>query len=163
MEQLLIFENHLYKIYPNRKKSINWNIENIKNSEELLIKNTYINEVELTKKKSIINDNKIKNRERHVGWADNNKNLNLENILVNYNIEKDLYFKRNVKDITCHINYFNNLKSIIIKVNKKEEKKIKNNNENGIKRFFFGYNNKEEKMEFFNTKNLFGNEKENKV
>ena len=164
MEQLLNFEAHLHKIYPNRKKSISWNIDNIKDSEELLMTNTYINEVELAKKKNIFYENKIKNRERHVGWADNNKDLNLENKLVNYNIENDLYFKRNIQDITSHLNYSNNLKSIIIKENKKEDEKInKNNNENEIKTdSSLDDNNKEEKMEFFNTKNIFGNEIKNK-
>ena len=155
-------QTHLYKLYLNRKKSISWNFDNIKNTEELLMTNTYINEIELAKKKNIFYENNIKNGEKDVGQVDNNKDLNLENKLVKYNIENDLYFKRNVKYITSHLNYSNNLKSIIIKENKKENEKINQNNnenENEIKRdSSLDNNNKDEKMEFFNTKNIFGNE-----
>ena len=166
MEQLLNYEAHLYKLYPNRKKSVNWNIDsNIKDNDELLMTNTYLNEIELKKKKNIFSDNKIKKKDRHVGWADDINNLNSENKLVNYNIENDLYFKRNVKDITSHLNYSNNLKSIIIKETKKEDEKINNfnNNDNEVKNdSSLDENNKEEKMEFFNAKNLLKDEKENK-
>ena len=165
MEQLMHYESHLYKLHPNRKKSINWNIDNnIKDNDELLMTNTYINEIELKKKKNILNENKIKKKDRHVGWADDANNMNnLENKLVNYNIENDLYFKRNVKDITSHLNYTNNLKSIIIKDIIKEDEKNINSKENEIKiDSSLDDNNKEEKMEFFNTKNLLRNEKDNK-
>lgn len=162
MEQLLNYENHLNKLFPNKRKSTNWNLENIKDNDELLMANTYINEVELAKKKNIFSENKQKNRERHVGWADDKKNLNIEQKLLNLDIENDLYFKRNVKDITSHINYSRELKSII-KYNKKVDDKSKNinNNENEIKNDLSFDENKEDKMEFFNTKNILRNDKEN--
>ena len=162
MEQLLNYENHLNKLFPNKRKSTNWNLENIKDNDELLMANTYINEVELAKKKNIFSENKQKNRERHVGWADDKKNLNIKQKLLNLDIENDLYFKRNVKDITSHINYSRELKSII-KYNKKVDDKSKNinNNENEIKNDLSFDENKEDKMEFFNTKNILRNDKEN--
>ena len=83
--------------------------------------NTYINEVELKKKKNIFNEKVFKNKERHLAWADDKKNMNPDKKLVNYDIENDLYFKKNVNDITSHLGAFRDLKSII----KKEEEKNK--------------------------------------
>ena len=167
LDQLLNYENHLNKSLPNRRKSTKWEIENIKDKDELLMTNTYINEVELVKKKNFVNELKIKDSNRHVGWADNNINNNIgagvgpgpgpgaaepERKLVNYNIENDLYFKRNVKDITSHLNNSKDLKSIIKNSNKNEDKN--NNNMNEIKVDSSLEDNKEEKMEFYETKNL---------
>ena len=163
-EQLLNYEAHLHKIFPNRKKSTSWNIENIKDNDELLMVNTYINEIVLAKKKNILNENKEKNKDRHVGWADD-KNINnsSEKKLVTLDIENDLYFQRNVKDITSHLNYSRDLKGII-KQTKKEDEKMKKsytNMTNEIKTNS-SFDNKEEKMEFFDTKNLLRNENDNK-
>jgi hypothetical protein len=169
LDQLLNYENHLNKSLPNRRKSTKWEIENIKDKDELLMTNTYINEVELVKKKNFVNELKIKDSNRHVGWADNNNNNNIgagvgpgpgpgaaepERKLVNYNIENDLYFKRNVKDITSHLNNSKDLKSIIKNSNRNEDKKNNNNNMNEIKVDSSLEDNKEEKMEFYDTKNL---------
>jgi hypothetical protein len=156
LEQLLNYEAHLHKLFPNRKKSINWNIDNIKDNDELLMVNTYINEVELKKKKNILNENKIKNKERHVGWADDKINQNdLEKKLVNYDIENDLYFKKNVKDITSHINYSKDLKSII-KDNIKEDIKdnIKDNIKENIKKEDEINKNKNNKNNYNSNKNI---------
>ena len=169
LDQLLNYENHLNKSLPNRRKSTKWEIESIKDKDELLMTNTYINEVELVKKKNFVNELKIKDSNRHVGWADNNNNNNIgagvgpgpgpgaaepERKLVNYNIENDLYFKRNVKDITSHLNNSKDLKSIIKNSNRNEDKKNNNNNMNEIKVDSSLEDNKEEKMEFYDTKNL---------
>ena len=158
MEQILNYENHLTKLFPNKKKSTNWNLDNIKDNDELLMANTYINEVVLAKKKQLFNENISKNGEKHVGWADDKKNINIEKNLVNYDVENDLFFKRNVKDITSHINYFRELKSII-KENKKDF--YKNNNTNEFRAESSFDDNKEDKIEFFNTKNILSDEKEN--
>ena len=164
-EQLLNYEAHLYKLFPNRKKSITWDIDNIKDNDELLMVNTYINEIELKKKKNNFNENNIKNKERHVGWADDKINQNddkEDKKLVNYDIENDLYFKRDIKDITSHLNYSKNIKSII-KGNKKEDDKNSNNNNNNQKvESSLDENIKEDNMEFFNAKNILQNEKEAK-
>ena len=132
MDQLYNFEQHLNKVFPNKKKSISWNIDNIKDNDELLMTNTYINEVELKKKKNVFNENAFKTKERHVGWADDRKNLSPDKKLVNYDIENDLYFKKNINDITSHLGAFKDLKSII-KINKKEEEKNNTYDEKEIK------------------------------
>ena len=168
LEQLHNYEIHLHKIYPNKKKSTNWTEVDIKDNKELLMTNTYINEVELKKKNDII-EFKIKNSIRHVGWADDTHNFKNENNnerkLVNCNIENDLYFKKNVQNITCHLTY-KDLKSII-KNNKDEDKNNKNdNNNNEIKiDSSLEEKNKNGKMELFNTQNIMKdkNDKEGKL
>ena len=152
-EQLNNYQVHLHKLFPNRKRSINWSEEDIKDNDELLMRNTYINDVVLSKKKSLASENKIKNSERHVGWADDNKNENNEKKFVNYDMENDLFFKKNVKDITSHLNIVKELKSII----KKNEDKNENNNKNEL---CLEESIKDEKMEFFDTKNLLQNKVE---
>jgi len=157
-EQLNNYQIHLHKLFPNRKRSINWSEENIKDNDELLMRNTYINDVELAKKKNLVSESKIKNSERHVGWADDNKNENNEKKLVNYDIENDLFFKKKVKDITSHLNIAKELKSII----KKDEKEGKsdNNNNNNKNELCLEESIKDDKMEFFDTKNLLRNKAE---
>ena len=91
LEHLLGYENHLHKIYPNRIKSTTWSTKNLKDGEELLMSNTYLNEVEISKKKILQNFNK-KDSNKHIGWADKKENKNNGEIkLVNYNIEEDLF------------------------------------------------------------------------
>ena len=154
-EQLNNYQIHLHKLFPNRKRSINWSEENIKDNDELLMRNTYINDVILSKKKNLISENKVKNSERHVGWADENKNENNEKKFVNYDIENDLFFKKNVKDITSHLNTVKELKSIIKKV--ENEDKSDNINKNEL---YLEENIKDDKMEFFDTKNILKNKVE---
>jgi len=149
------YQIHLHKLFPNRKRSINWSEENIKDTDELLMRNTYINDVILSKKKNLKSESKIKNSERHVGWADENKNENNEKKLVNYDIENDLFFKKKVKDITSHLNITKELKSAIKKV--ENEEKIENNNKNEL---CLEESIKDDKMEFFDTKNILKNKAE---
>ena len=151
-EQLNNYQIHLHKLFPNRKRSINWSEENIKDNDEMLMRNTYINDVVLSKKKSLVSENKVKNSERHVGWADDNKNENNEKKLVNYDIENDLYFKKKVKDITSHLNITKELKSIIKNV--ENEDKNENNNKNEL---CLEESIKDDKMEFYDTKNILKN------
>ena len=154
-EQLNNYQIHLHKLFPNRKRSINWSEENIKDNDELLMRNTYINDVILSKKKNLVSESKIKNSERHVGWADENKNENNEKKFVNYDIENDLFFKKNVKDITSHLNTVKELKSIIKKA--ENEDKSDNINKNEL---YLEENIKDDKMEFFDTKNILKNKVE---
>ena len=156
LEQLHNYEIHLHKLYPNRKKSINWD-EDIKDNDELLMRNTYINEVELSKKKNFLTIDDKKSNKRHVGWADDvtiksNSTNGVERNFINYNIENDLYFKKNVKDITSHLDHSKELKSII-KVTNNLEPKIKIISEFKVDSSLED-NNKEEKMEFYDTKNI---------
>ena len=151
-EQLNNYQIHLHKLFPNRKRSINWSEENIKDNDELLMRNTYINDVVLSKKKNLLSESKTKNSERHVGWADDNKNENNEKKLVNYDIENDLYFKKKVKDITSHLNNTKELKSIIKKV--ENEEKNENNNKNEL---CLEESIKDDKMEFLDVQNILKN------
>ena len=152
LEHLIAYENHLHKIYPNKLKSTNWATTNLKDGEELLMTNTYLNEVEISKKKIFVQQIK-KDKNKHIGWADdknNNKNYDPDKKLVNYNIEDDLFLKKNVKDITCHLTR-QELKSIIKKNNKENTNdyiKTENSKDNISKI------NDKEKIEFFETKNL---------
>ena len=125
LEHLIGYENHLHKIFPNKIKTTNWNTTNLKDGEELLMSNTYINEVEIKKKKIFFIENK-KDNNKHIGWADKNeKNNDIK--LINYNIEDDLFLKKEIKDITCHL-IKQELKSII-KKNNLEEIKTENSAE----------------------------------
>ena len=151
-EQLNNYQIHLHKLFPNRKRSINWSEENIKDNDELLMRNTYINDVVLSKKKNLLSESKTKNSERHVGWADDNKNENNEKKLVNYDIENDLYFKKKVKDITSHLNNTKELKSIIKKV--ENEEKNENNNKNEL---CLEESLKDDKLEFLDVQNILKN------
>ena len=152
LEHLIAYENHLHKIYPNKLKSTNWATTNLKDGEELLMANTYLNEVEISKKKIFVQQIK-KDKNKHIGWADdknNNKNYDPDKKLVNYNIEDDLFLKKNVKDITCHLTR-QELKSIIKKNSKENTNdytKTENSKDNISKI------NDKEKIEFFETKNL---------
>ena len=152
LEHLIAYENHLHKIYPNKLKSTTWATTNLKDGEELLMANTYLNEVEISKKKIFVQQIK-KDNNKHIGWADdknNNKNYDPDKKLVNYNIEDDLFLKKNVKDITCHLTK-QELKSIIKKNNKENTNdymKTENSKDNISKI------NDKEKIEFFETKNL---------
>ena len=146
LEHLLGYENHLHKIYPNRIKSTTWSTKNLKDGEELLMSNTYLNEVEISKKKILQNFNK-KDSNKHIGWADKKENKNNGEIkLVNYNIEEDLFLKKDIKDITCHIGN-KELKSINKISNKDKE---------------IDMNNKEENIDEININNDEVKEEENK-
>ena len=152
LEHLIAYENHLHKIYPNKLKSTTWATANLKDGEELLMANTYLNEVEISKKKIFVQQIK-KDKNKHIGWADdknNDKNYDPDKKLVNYNIEDDLFLKKNVKDITCHLTK-QELKSIIKKNSKENTNdytKTENSKDNISKI------TDKEKIEFYETKNL---------
>ena len=89
-----------------------WNIENLKDKNELLMRNTYMNEVKNYNfnlehnnlEKNNLEENKIKNI-RHVEWGDNKKYARqmIQPGLIHYNIDKDLFLKKNIEDITEHL------------------------------------------------------------
>ena len=85
--------------------------------DEILLCNTYLNEVEIPKKKiknnKNDNDDNIKNdsnKIKRVGWSDKTYKTSL----IVFNIDKDLYINKNVKDIKNHLT-MKPLKSIIKK------------------------------------------------
>ena len=150
LEHLNNYENHLNKMYPNRVKSTTWITSNLKDGEELLMANTYINEVEI-KKKKINFEQKIKNNNVHIGWADdknNEKNKGSDAKLINYNLEDDLIInKSNEKE---KVIFFDTKELLIdnnVKKEKEEEKEEKEgeNNEN--------LNPNKESMSEFNISN----------
>ena len=165
LEHLIGYENHLHKIFPNKIKSTTWNTTNLKDGEELLMSNTYINEVEINKKKIILNKNK-KDRNKHIGWADdknNKKNKNSDKKLVNYDIEDDLFLKKNIKDITCHL-IKQDLKSVIKKNNFLEDKKEEQSNSENSRDNISKTNEKEKKRIKNNNKIIIENkDKEIKI
>ena len=151
LEHLIAYENHLHKIFPNKVKSTTWTTSNLKDGEELLMTNTYLNEVEISKKRNFVEQKKDENK--HIGWADdiyNEKNHDPDKKLKNLNIEDDLFLKKSVKDITCHL-IKQELKSII-KTNNLENAndytKTENSKDNISKI------NDKEKIEFFEANNL---------
>jgi hypothetical protein len=158
LEHLINYENHLHKRLPNKIKSTTWTTTNLKDGEELLMSNTYINEVEISKKKIFYDSNKKINNNKHIGWADDKNNEKVKNRdikLINYNLEDDLFFKKNVKDVTCHL-IRRELKSVI-KKNKEEENKTEESKDD----INVNQSNEKEKMEFFDTKDLLKDNNEN--
>ena len=95
--QLQNFESRL-KIKGEFTKDIPWEFGNLINTEEKLLRNTYINGL----KPEIINFNlnKFKDNKRHIVWADINpfKKLPIEIV----NSENDLFFKKDIRSITLH-------------------------------------------------------------
>ena len=94
-----------------------WNLDELKDKNELLMRNTYMNEVKNYKLSSEDNKNKDENKIkiiRHVEWGDNKKYAKqmAQPGLIHYNIDKDLYLKKDIEDISDHI-YKKPLKSCI--------------------------------------------------
>ena len=99
MNQLKSFENRLMN--KGEIKLIPWSEENIPDQEERLLRNTYINGIPNNPNKIIKTENKNK-KKRNINWADNNpyKKQPLEVI----NLQNDLFFQKDVKTITSHLN-----------------------------------------------------------
>ena len=142
MEQLRNFEE---KLYDEIQPSANWAIQNLKNDEEILLRNTYINGLEIPK--FTINSGTVeKNRLlRHVGWGDNKKYIKQmqQTGLVHYNLDKDLYLQKNINDVTVHLN------------TKPFKPSIKNTNTKNKKtaKLFLGINNMKSTENLLTTEN----------
>ena len=78
-----------------------WEFEGLKDPEEKLLRNTYLNGVKIEVKND---NNQIKmngNRNiRHIMWADTNP-YQKSNLEIN-NTENDLFFQKNIKPVTVH-------------------------------------------------------------
>ena len=102
------------------KLSKEWyNLNNIKDKNEFLIRNTYLNSlVELKNKNNNINyidNNKLNykyNPKPHVRWGDNNSYNKLNGLII-YNNQNDLILKTNIKDIVSHLRFIPKKKCII--------------------------------------------------
>ena len=102
------------------KLSKDWyNLNNIKDNDEFLIRNTYLNSLIQPKIKNNINDLEIHNYyhnyndKPHIKWGDNNS-YNKYNGLIIDNSNNDLILKKNVKDIVSHLRFIPKKKCIKI-------------------------------------------------
>jgi hypothetical protein len=147
LSQLIKFESRLIQ-RGELTKDIPWSFENLKDPEEKLLRNTYMNGINEFNKQNIninIND-KFKNNKsnlRHIVWADSNPYQQVPISIIN--LDKDLFFKQNIRPIYPH-QQKRPLKPCIKsnKVNKKyiiqqikeenEEKENRSNNSFNIKK-----------------------------
>ena len=107
MNQLEIYEKDLINKNNFFNSPSNWNSDNIKDRDELVMRNTYMNEVNKNKN---LNENKSDNNNqykilRKVEWGDNKKYARqmAQPGLIHYNVDKDLFLKTNIEDITEHL------------------------------------------------------------
>ena len=99
LSQLIKFESRLIQ-KGELTKDIPWSFENLKDPEEKLLRNTYMNGLN-TNKLNRRNLNENKGKIRHIQWIDNvdpNQQIPISVI----NLDKDLYFKKNIKSIFIH-------------------------------------------------------------
>ena len=117
INQLMRYEERLIKKINNVLINDWFNI-NLKDKDELLMQNTYLNEKQLTLKKYLLNkknnnnekkkNNKINDSNKiklHIQWADQ---INIDNfgnkfLVSKFEIVQDLFFQKNVKPINNHI------------------------------------------------------------
>ena len=102
-ETKLLNNNNIQLVQPN----VYWNKDDLKDKDELLMRNTYRNEVESYKNennKNLIGEIKTKVI-RHVEWGDNKKLARqmVQPGLIHYNLDKDLFIQTDIKDITEHV------------------------------------------------------------
>ena len=83
-----------------------WNNEVITDENELIMKNTYMNEVQdyELRKNNFFEEKSRYRIIRHVEWGDNKKFAKqmVQPGLVHYNIDKDLFLKKGIEDINIH-------------------------------------------------------------
>ena len=97
IEQLKKFESRL-RNRGELSRDTPWEYEDLKDPEEKLLRNTYINGIKPELNNLEINQNK--ENLRHIFWADTNPYQKLA--LENANTENDLCFQKNIKPITVH-------------------------------------------------------------
>jgi len=124
LSQLIKFESRLIQ-KGELSKDIPWSFENIKDPDEKLLRNTYINGLNKNKiNRSNLNENKGKIR--HIIWADNVESEQHIPLFV-INLDKDLFFKKNIRPILIH-KQLKPVKSCIKKMQKKFMKYSSNKN-----------------------------------
>ena len=83
-----------------------WNEERITDQNELIMKNTYMNEVQdyELRKNNFFEEKSRYRIIRHVEWGDNKKFAKqmAQPGLIHYNIDKDLFLKTGIEDINFH-------------------------------------------------------------
>lgn len=153
LKQLAEYEGRIKK-----KLSNDWyNLNNIKDNEEYLIRNTYLNSLikENNKRGNNIKNNSIANYDYnfkynskpHVSWGDNNIYHKFNKLIIN-NEQKDLILQKNVKNVVSHMRL------------RPKKKCIKTNNDRNDNKSFNIYNyysyNNNNNYKIFNE-NLSGN------
>ena len=124
LSQLIKFESRLIQ-KGELSKDIPWSFENIKDPDEKLLRNTYMNGLNKNKiNRSNLNENKGKIR--HIMWADNVETEQKIPLFV-INLDKDLFFKKNIRPIFIH-KQIKPLKPCIKKMQKKFMKYSSNKN-----------------------------------
>ncbi len=127
LSQLNEFEIRMNK-FSKIKKSINWNEEqNNRDVDESIMRNTYVNTLPIKKNNNNNTEIKTDNENRtncKIIWKD--KNTNNINHLVTINLEKDLFYKKNINPIRNHI-LMKPKKSCMKNNNKNNEEEIKDN------------------------------------
>jgi len=101
LSQLIKFESRLIQ-RGELTKDVPWSFENLKDPEEKLLRNTYMNGVNVANKQNI-NDKNInynKSNLRHIIWADSNPYQQIPISIIN--LDKDLFFKQNIRPIYPH-------------------------------------------------------------
>ena len=140
LSQLIKFESRLIQ-RGELTKDIPWSFENLKDPEEKLLRNTYINGINKSNKnEEYINYNKSN---RHILWADSNPYQQLPISVID--LDKDLFFKNNIKPIFTH------------KKNKILKTCIKNKNKNKIDQNNIQKDNEEKEIIQNNINNNFIN------
>ena len=99
LSQLIKFETRLLK-KGELTKDTPWSFENLKDPEEKLLRNTYINGTNKNKiNRSTLNENK--GNIRHIIWADySDPNQQIPISVIN--LEQDLFLKKNIRSIFVH-------------------------------------------------------------
>ena len=143
LSQLIKFESRLIQ-RGELGKDIPWSFENLKDPEEKLLRNTYMNGLNIINK-SNKNDgygNYNKNN-RHILWADSNPYQQIPLSVID--LDRDLFFKKNIRPIFPHMqkralkpciknkkNAFNNLKRDKVNEEKITRQNLNNNIINNI-------------------------------
>ena len=101
LSQLIKFESRLIQ-RGELTNDIPWSFEGLKDPEEKLLRNTYINSVNFINKqnKNELNEKCDKSHIRHIFWADSNPYQQIPLSVID--LDKDLFFKKNVKPIFSH-------------------------------------------------------------
>ena len=100
LSQLIKFEARLFH-RGELTKDTPWSFEDLKDPEEKLLRNTYINGLNKNKiNRSNLNENKGKIR--HIKWVDDLSENEEKIPIAVINLDKDLFFKKNVRPIFIH-------------------------------------------------------------
>ena len=101
LSQLIKFESRLIQ-RGELTKDIPWSFENLKDPEEKLLRNTYMNGINFINKQNLNDDYMTDNKSnlRHIIWADSNPYQQIPISVID--LDRDLFFKQNIKPVVSH-------------------------------------------------------------